>query len=125
MDRPAQPRQARWPRWREAVDRIVEDKAEVRNRFLCRMLSGSISGHPFTAKLDRTGALYTGKTRVRLFPADRVSSSMYKVRGAHADNRTWTASSWTGALVMSNRFTSSGNLFCPASSQTAALSGSP
>ena len=86
MDRPAKPRQARWPRWREAVDRIVEDKAEVRNRFLCRNVQG---------------------------------------QGAHADNRTWTASSWTGALVMSNRFTSSGNLFCPASSQTAALSGSP
>jgi len=48
-----------------------------------------------------------------------------KITGAHADNRAWTASSWTGALVMSNPYTSSGNLFCPASSQTAALSSRP
>ena len=98
------------------------------------MLAGSIGGHPFTAKLDRTGALYKGTTRVRLFPCGSGASSFpmrdtmsfhIKVSGAHADNRVWTASSWTGALVMSNRFTSSGDLFCPASSQKAALSGSP
>ena len=59
------------------------------------------------------------------FPMRDTMSFHIKVSGAHADNRAWTARSWTGALVMSNRFTSSGNLFCPASSQTAALSGAP
>lgn len=97
------------------------------------MLSGSIGGHSFTAKLGRTGAMYKGTTRVRLFPCGSGANSFplrdtmsfhIKVSGAHADNRAWTASSWTGALVMSNRFTSSGNLFCPASSQAVALSGS-
>ena len=97
-------------------------------------LSGRIGGYRFTAKLDRSGALYTGTTRARLFPCRSGASSFpirdtmtfhLKITGAHADNRAWTASSWTGALVMSNPYTSSGNLFCPASSQTAALSSRP
>ena len=98
------------------------------------MLSGSIDGYPFTAKLDRTGALYTGTTRARLFPCGSGANSFpirdtmsfhLKVTGAHVDNRAWTASSWTGALAMSNPYTASGNFFCTASSQTAALSSHP
>jgi hypothetical protein len=98
------------------------------------MLSGSIDGYPFTAKLDRSGARYTGTARARLFacgsgahafPMRDTMSFHLKVTGAHVDNRAWTASSWTGALVMSNPYTASGNLFCPASSQTAALSSHP
>jgi hypothetical protein len=95
------------------------------------VLSGSIGGYPFTAKLDRRGARYTGTTRARLFPCGSGARSFpmrdtmsfhLKVTAAHVDNRAWTASSWIGALVMSNPHTASGNLFCPASSQTAALS---
>jgi hypothetical protein len=98
------------------------------------MLAGSIGGHRFTVKLDRRGTLYTGTARARLFPCGSGASSFpvrdtmrfhLQVTGAHAGNRAWTASSWTGALVMSNPYTSSGNFFCPASSQTAALSGNP
>jgi len=98
------------------------------------MLSGSIGGHRFTAKLDRTGARYAGTTTARLFPCGTGASSFplrdtmsfqLQVTGAHAVNRAWTASSWTGALVMSNPYTSSGHLFCPASNQTAALSSHP
>jgi len=95
------------------------------------MLSGSIGGHRFTAKLDRTGARYAGTTTARLFPCGSGANSFplrdtisfhLKVTRAHAVHRAWVASSWAGALVMSNPYTSSGNLFCPASSQTAALS---
>jgi chitodextrinase len=117
-------------RWTESW----KTRPECATGSCAEMLSGSIGGHPFTAKLDRTSALYKGTTRVRLFPCGSGASSFpmrdtmsfhIKVSGAHADNRVWTASSWTGALVMSNRYTSSGDLFCPASSQTAALTGSP
>lgn len=95
------------------------------------ILSGSIGGYRFAAKLNRTGAQYTGTTTARLFPCGSGASSFpmrdtmsfrLKITGAHAGNRAWTASSWTGTLVMSNPHTSSGNLFCPASTQTAALS---
>ena len=98
------------------------------------MLAGSISGYRFTAKLDRKGALYAGTTRARLFPCESGASSFpmrdtmsfhLKVTGAHVENRAWAASSWTGALVMSNPYTASGNFFCPASSQTADLSSHP
>jgi len=98
------------------------------------MLSGSIGGYPFTAKLDRRGARYTGTTRARLFPCRSGASSFplwdtmtfhLQVTGAHVVDRAWTASSWTGGLVLSNPYTSSGNLFCPASNQTAALSSHP
>jgi hypothetical protein len=97
-------------------------------------LSGRVGGYPFTAKLDRRGARYTGTTRARLFPCGSRASSFplrdtmtfhLQVTGAHAVDRAWAASSWTGALVMSNPYTSSGNLFCPASNQTAALSSHP
>jgi chitodextrinase len=98
------------------------------------MLAGSIGGHPFTATLDRRGALYAGTARARLFPCGSGANSFpmrdtmsfhLKVTGAHAVHRAWAASSWTGALVMSNPYTASGNLFCPASSQTAILSSHP
>jgi hypothetical protein len=98
------------------------------------MLSGRIGGYRFTATLDRRGARYTGTARARLFPCGSGASSFpmrdtmsfhLKVTGAHAGNRAWTASSWTGALAMSNPYTSSANFFCPASSQTAALTGHP
>lgn len=97
-------------------------------------LSGSIGGHRFTAKLNRRGARYAGTTTARLFPCGSGANSFplrdtisfhLKITGAHVGNRAWIASSWTGALVMSNPYTSSGNLFCPASSQTAALSSHP
>src|SRR5215831_2053063 len=98
------------------------------------ILSGSIGGYRFTAQLDRSSARYTGTTRARLFPCRSGASSFplwdtmtfhLQVTGAHVVDRAWTASSWTGGLVMSNPYTSSGNLFCPASSQTAALSSHP
>ena len=98
------------------------------------VLSGTIDGYRFTAQLDRVGALYAGTTRARLFPCGSGANSFpvrdtmsfhLKVTGAPVDNRAWTASSWTGALAMSNPYTSSGNFFCPASSQTAALSSHP
>jgi len=94
-------------------------------------LSGKIDGHPFTARLDRIGALYTGTARANLFPCRSSANSFpmrdtmtfhLKVTKAHVVNRAWTASSWTASLVMSNRYSSSGNFFCPASSQTASLS---
>lgn len=98
------------------------------------LLSGRIDGYRFTAKLDRMGARYTGTTRARLFACGSGARSFpmrdamrfhLKVTRAHVDHRAWTASSWTGALVMSNPYTASGHFFCPASSQTAALSGRP
>ena len=98
------------------------------------VLSGSIDGYHFTAKLDRMGARYTGTTRARLFacgsggdsfPIRDTMSFHLKVTRAHVVNRAWTASAWTGAVIMSNPYTSSGHFFCPASSQTAALSGQP
>lgn len=98
------------------------------------LLSGHIDGYRFTAKLDRIGARYSGTTRTRLFACGSGSGSFpirdtmsfhLKVTRARADHRAWTASAWTGALVMSNPYTSSGHFFCPASGQTAALSGQP
>jgi len=97
-------------------------------------LSGSIGGYRFTAKLDHRGALYAGTTRARLFPCGSGAHSFplrdtlsfhLKVTAAHVGNQAWVASSWAGALVMSNPYTSSGNFFCPASSQTATLSSQP
>ena len=98
------------------------------------ILSGGIGGYRFTAQLDRSGARYAGTIRARLFPCRSRASSFpmrdtmsfhLKVTGAHVVNRAWTVSSWTGAVVMSNPYTSSGNLFCPASSQAADLSSHP
>ena len=98
------------------------------------ILSGSIGGYRFTATLDRSGARYAGTTRARLFPCRSGASSFpmrdtmtfqLKITGAHVVHRAWTAISWTGALVMSNPYTSSGNFFCPASSQAADLSSHP
>lgn len=66
------------------------------------MLSGSIGGYRFTAKLDRTGARYAGTTRARLFPCGSGANSFplrdtmsfhLKVTRAHVDNRAWTARS--------------------------------
>src|SRR5262249_6513956 len=98
------------------------------------MLSGSIGGYPFTAKLDRRGAPYAGTTTARLFPCGTGASSFplrdtmsfqLQGTGAHAVHRAWTARSSTRAPGISNPHTSSRRLFGPASNQTAALSSHP
>jgi hypothetical protein len=98
------------------------------------VMSGRIDRYRFTAKLGRRGDRYTGTTKARLFACGSGASSFpmrdtmrfhLRVTRAQVDHRVWTASAWTGALVMSNPYTSSGHFFCPASSQTAALSGQP
>ena len=40
-------------------------------------------------------------------------------------SQAWTASSWSGTVVASNLYSSSGNLACAAKSLTMSLTGSP
>jgi serine/threonine protein kinase len=69
-------------------------------------LAGDIQGHPFTATLRRSGAVYRGKAPLKGY-ADCVSVS-YKsnltiqvtVRKGRPAGRKWLAASWAGRLVL-------------------------
>src|SRR5229473_3351950 len=99
------------------------------------VLSGGINGHTFKVTLARAGAVYSGMFRANLFPCGSGSSSVpdpstqtirVTLTTAHVDNQAWTASSWAGTMVIFSPDTSDGlNYYCPASTQTAALSGNP
>lgn len=100
-------------------------------------LSGVITGPgnfkpmPFTATLTRAGAVYTGTSSAHIencdgntHPIRSTLSFRLTLSSAGADNRAWTASSWTGTMVLSSPYTSAGAEYCAAQTVTTTLSSS-
>jgi hypothetical protein len=97
-------------------------------------LSGRINGHNFVTILAPAGTEYRGKFAGNVFPCGRGANSFpirstvrlrLTITKAQVDNVTWAASSWTGTMVVTSPYTTSGSFYCPAASLTATLSGSP
>ncbi len=95
-------------------------------------ISGDINGHRFKATLARTGATYTGTTTADVFPCGSGALSFpiestltirVTLTSAHADGRAWTATSWTGVMLVASPYTSAGSYYCTASGQNATISG--
>jgi hypothetical protein len=97
-------------------------------------LSGVITGPgnftpmPFTATLTRHGAVYTGTTSAHIVncngPTHPVRSTLsfrITLSGAGVEHRAWTATSWTGTLVLSSPYTSGGALYCAAQTVTTSI----
>lgn len=86
-------------------------------------LSGTISGLPFKATLNRSGAVYTGSAKARIARCGSSTGSntlavSVKVTGGEMIDAAWAASNWTGSLVLSLPYTTSGNDYCPSQSAT-------
>jgi hypothetical protein len=86
---------------------------------------------PFTATLTRAGAVYTGTSSAHIencdgntHPIRSTLSFRLTLSSAGADNRAWTASSWTGTMVLSSPYTSAGAEYCAAQTVTTTLSSS-
>jgi hypothetical protein len=97
-------------------------------------LAAALNGHNFKVTLARSGARYEGTTHSTVFPCGKGSTAFpirsrltvrITLKTAHVDNGAWTASAWSGGMVVASPYTSSGNYYCPASTQTASLSGVP
>jgi Protein of unknown function (DUF2510) len=97
-------------------------------------LAAAMNGHNFKVTLARSGAKYEGTTHSNVFPCGKGSAA-FPIRSrltvrvtlskAQVASGAWTASAWSGSLVVASPYTSSGNYYCPASKQTASLSGVP
>jgi hypothetical protein len=94
-------------------------------------LSGSLNGH-FAMTLTRAGAVYQGKVTANVFPCgsgayhfpiQSIVAIRITITTGQPDNRAWVASAWTGTMVVSSPYTSSGSYYCPASRITASLWG--
>ncbi|HYB88891.1 MAG TPA: DUF2510 domain-containing protein [Streptosporangiaceae bacterium] len=95
-------------------------------------LSGGINGFVFKTTLTRAGTVYRGTIVGNVFPCGSGSGSFpirstVKIRitvaTARVINGAWTAGSWAGHMVVTAPYTASGNEYCPASRQVAALTG--
>jgi len=96
-------------------------------------LTGDLNRHPITATLTRAGAVYTGKTKAKIFqcgkPADAVPikatlTIQITLRGGQPSGHAWVASAWDGHMVIDSPYTSTSTFYCNAFSLTTSLSGS-
>jgi fibronectin type III domain protein len=97
-------------------------------------LAAAMNGHRFKVTMARAGAVYRGTAHSNVFPCGKGSTAFpirstlrirVKLKTAQVTNGAWTASDWSGTMTVVSPYTSSGNYYCPASTQTASLSGAP
>jgi len=100
-------------------------------------ISGTITGHPFTATLTRAGAVYTGTagdSSIEIcepttgpgptVPIHDTLRLRIRIDGAGVSNQAWTATSWAGTVVMYSPYTPDASTPCPAYNDKFAIHGS-
>lgn len=96
-------------------------------------LTGELNRHPIKATLTRAGAVYTGKTKAKVFrcgkPVDAVPikstvTIQVTLKGGQPSGRAWVASAWDGHMVIDSPYTSANTFYCNAFTLTTSLSGS-
>jgi hypothetical protein len=97
-------------------------------------LAVALNGRKFKITLARSGAVYRGKTHATVFPCGKGASAFpirsalavrVRLTSAQVASGAWEASAWSGSLTVASPYSSSGNYYCPAATQTASLSGVP
>lgn len=102
------------------------------------VVSGFLTGHPFSMTLLRSGGVYSGSTKVHISRCQglvtdkdviNTLSLRLNVSKAGVSSSAWLASAWTGTLTLTSPYTSAGTsglirYYCPAGSLTASLAGS-
>jgi hypothetical protein len=90
--------------------------------------TGVFSQGTFRTALARSGAAYTASLPTSMFrcgtvPVRSTMTIRLAVRTAFPYGRAWLAGSWAGTLVITSRYTSAGDIYCPAFQLTATLAG--
>jgi hypothetical protein len=97
-------------------------------------LAVAMNGHNFKVTMARSGASYHGTAHSDVFPCGKGAAAFpihstltirVRLRTGQVNNGAWAASTWSGTMTVNSPYTSSGNYYCPASKQTASLSGAP
>jgi hypothetical protein len=97
------------------------------------VLHGKNGPFPFTAKLTRKGAAYSGRAVTHFGCGSRGNSIPYpvtlKIRihptKATGENVAWAATSFAGHIVMTFQYASNSAFFCPAATVNGAITGTP
>jgi Fibronectin type III domain len=97
-------------------------------------LTGMLNGHSFKVTLARAGAVYTGTTNANVIPCGTGPGSFadpstlrfrITVTSGGVSGQNWIANGWSGSLVMSSPYVTSGNYFCNPTTLKLTLAGNP
>jgi hypothetical protein len=97
-------------------------------------LSVTNGAHPFSLRLTRAGAVYQGHTvlsfsqcgtRGNSIPDPTTLKVLVRATAATGEGQVWAATALTGTVTGSALYVSAATFYCPASTFTASLSGTP